>query len=460
MKLVMGEINGVWLHNLMNAAPLSCTRVTAAVAYATANSPFFDHCLQNNRFLEFYGLLDEDQAVAMAVMEKLLAAGPFKASCYLVKGHFHPKVIWWHGYGVYIGSANLTHKAWSANVECGVFYEEEEILGSPVQTHLDVLLDRIRQISKPLDSDLIKALKKLQPASIASDRERARLKELFEEATKTFPEHGGLTAPSAGNKLSLFAVEWEQTLELLRGLRKEFIAMNLRPKWVPADANETVHFDQFLHAYYYVRVRKKEDADDPSLGHERVEKFFEKNQDNKAGALREAAAWWASLDEPPHGEDVFISQTAPNMRELFARRRIESWTFEEFKTAMMAVNAFKMHARQVKNKFFGLPEGHHETLEERAHRLAEWLWNLDRKGQKSLREMWLFLIWGSSPVNMTERLWMATVDDQWSFPRLGQSSLGEAVGWARPDEYPPRNNRTNKALRALGHGNVRQFSSD
>ncbi len=41
---------------------------------------------------------------------------------------------------------------------------------------------------------------------------------------------------------------------------------------------------------------------------------------------------------------------------------------------------------------------------------------------------------------------------------FGQSSLGEAVGWARPDDYPPRNNRTNKALRALGH-DVKLFSS-
>lgn len=269
-----------------------------------------------------------------------------------------------------------------------------------------------------------------------------------------------MTAPNAGSKLSLFAVEWEKTLELLRGLRKEFMAMNLRPKWVSADANDTVHFDQFLHAYYYVRVREKEDEDDSARSHERVNRFFEKNQADKEGALRDAAVWWASLEEAPHGEDVFIAMTAPNMRELFAKERIATWTFDEFKAAMMGVNAFKMHARQVKNKFFGLPEGYRESLEQRAHRLAEWQWSLDRRGKKSLVEMWTFLIWGAYPVNMTERLWMVTDDEQWTFPRLGQSSLGEAVGWARPDDYPPRNNRTNKALRALGHGNVRQFSSD
>lgn len=460
MKLVMGEINGIWLHDLMHGVPATCDRVTATVAYATSNSPFFDHCLQNKRFLEFYGLLDEDQAVAIAVLEKLLVAGPFAASCHLIKGHYHPKVIWWHGYGAYIGSANLTHNAWSANVECGVFYEEDEIIGTPLQVQLDLLFDRVRQISKALDSSLIKDLKKLQAASNVVDRERAKFKRLFDEATNRYPEHGGLTAPSSASKLSLFAVEWEQTLELLQGLRKEFIAMNLRPQWVASDANDTVHFDQFLHAFYYVRVRGRENADDSARSHERVNSFFEMNRSDKIGALREAALWWASLDAAPHGEDVFIAETAPTMRELFAKERIAAWTFDEFKGAMMGVNAFKMHARQVKNKFFGLPEGHRETLEQRAYRLADWLWKLDRSGKQSLREMWLFLIWGTYPANMTERLWMVTDDERWAFPRLGQSSLGEAVGWARPDDYSPRNNRTNKALRALGHGDVRQFSSE
>jgi hypothetical protein len=51
---------------------------------------------------------------------------------------------------------------------------------------------------------------------------------------------------------------------------------------------------------------------------------------------------------------------------------------------------------------------------------------------------------------MEQRLWLAT-HGEWALPYIKKSTLGEAVGWARPDDYPPRNNRTNKALRALGH---------
>lgn len=30
------------------------------------------------------------------------------------------------------------------------------------------------------------------------------------------------------------------------------------------------------------------------------------------------------------------------------------------------------------------------------------------------------------------------------------NSLGEIVGWAMPDRYPPRNGRSSRALRSLG----------
>jgi len=40
---------------------------------------------------------------------------------------------------------------------------------------------------------------------------------------------------------------------------------------------------------------------------------------------------------------------------------------------------------------------------------------------------------------------------QWRLRWVQFSTWGEVVGWARPDEYPPRNDRTLKGLRALGY---------
>ena len=49
------------------------------------------------------------------------------------------------------------------------------------------------------------------------------------------------------------------------------------------------------------------------------------------------------------------------------------------------------------------------------------------------------------------RIFESSIDLSGKVPRLGVSSLGEMVRWVRPDFSPPRNNRTNKALRALGY---------
>lgn len=117
----------------MNASTGKCSRATAAVAYATQNNPFFEHCYDSKIFLDLYGLLDEDTAVAVPVLQRMLQAGPLAVNPRLVKGHSHSKIIWWHGFGAYIGSANLTSNAWLTNVECGVFFEEAEIIGSQLQ---------------------------------------------------------------------------------------------------------------------------------------------------------------------------------------------------------------------------------------------------------------------------------------------------------------------------------------
>jgi len=464
MKVVMGALNGVRLIDLMNGATGHCSRVTAAVAYATGNNPFFDHCLKEGIFLDFYGLLDEDGAVAVAVLQKLLEAGPLAVNCRLIKGHFHSKIIWWHGYGAYVGSANLTSSAWFSNVECGIFYEEAEIIGSAIQLEFEHQFDYIKAHSGPLTTELVLALKKMRPFDEAVHREKSKLRSQFDLVTKDIPSHQGLASYGPSLKTTAFTrftSEWIETLELLRGMCREFGKLNLRPSWVPENANPTVHFDQFLHAFYYVRVPdEREDGDETAKSVELVNKSFLKNQSDPGQALRDAAKWWSTLPAAPYGEDIFIRDTSLRMQELFARERLAAWTLDDFKTAFFDVHAFKAHARQVKNSFYGLPADHKESIRQRVDRLAEWLWTQKREGgKKTVLELLQFLIWGTTPSNIAERLWLVTTTEEWRFDHLGPSSLGEAVGWARPDDYPPRNNRTNKALRALGH-DIRLFSSN
>ena len=451
----MGEMNGNRLLDLMTQAAGKCSRATAAVAYATRNNPFFEHCYENKIFLDFYGLLDEDGAVSEPVLLRMLQAGPLAVNPRLIKGHFHSKIIWWHGFGAYIGSANLTSNAWFTNVECGVFLEESEIIGSQLQLDLEQQFSYLKEVSAPVTAELLKALKKLGTWEQGVNTARQKLKSQFDEATKGIPTHSGLTAP--GPKLrttafTRFTTEWTQTLELLRGLCNDFTKLNKRPTWVPADAEPAVHFDQFLHAYYYVKVRDERGDDDSAKSVELVNRAFLKHRENPRVALVEAADWWASLPEAPYGEDVFIGKIAPWIRKRFELAELKAWTLEDFQEVFYQVHAFKTHARQMKNSILGLPRGHSETEAERSNRVAKWLWEMKRDdSQLHIKDLLEFLVWDQSVPNMTERLWLVTTDNKWRHDHFGPSSLGEAVGWARPDLFPPRNNRTNKALRSLGH---------
>mgnify|MGYP006906601300 FL=1 len=75
-----------------------------------------------------------------------------------------------------------------------------------------------------------------------------------------------------------------------------------------------------------------------------------------------------------------------------------------------------------------------------------------REGVLAGRILLNYVVWGNGSVSA--RLWNAIRSDDWAIPHIGLSSLGEIVGWARPDEFPPRNMRTSKGLRAHGY-NVR-----
>mgnify|MGYP003458354266 FL=1 len=75
-----------------------------------------------------------------------------------------------------------------------------------------------------------------------------------------------------------------------------------------------------------------------------------------------------------------------------------------------------------------------------------------REGVLAGRILLNYAVWGNGSVSA--RLWNAIRSDDWAIPHIGLSSLGEIVGWARPDEFPPRNMRTSKGLLALGY-NVR-----
>ncbi len=462
MDVVLGKINGKFLNDYLNRSRSRCKVIRAAVAYAQPANALFDHCKQNADVrLVFYGLLDETGAVPAHLLKSFLDRGPSRVECRLVRGHYHPKVIWWEGFGAYIGSANLTLAAWTKNVECGVFYSEDELVSLGIADELDALFDYTRTNSVPLTNELLAKLSMLAESTRELASAQKQLQQRFDEIMSDVAEHKGtIVVPPRGvvrnRRRERFVKEWSETLQLLRGLTLDFLRLKKRPVWVVDDAVAAIHFDQFLHAYYYSYVREGIDADDEDDASSRaqVEAAYEQNRADPQRALVAGASWWASRQEAPYGEDEFIATIGPNMTRLFSKESLASMDEARFCEAMSTVNAFRARARQVGNHFFGLPPTHHESIDERVTRLAKWLWSSPdarTASGRSAKDVLEFVIWGAQPGDMEERLWLVTNDPEWRIRHLGMSTFGEVVGWARPDMYPPRNNRTNKALRALGY---------
>lgn len=139
------------------------------------------------------------------------------------------------------------------------------------------------------------------------------------------------------------------------------------------------------------------------------------------------------------------------MQELLSPTKLPTLTLEEFTEAMSHSHAFREHARH-----FDRPEGlgadEQEPEDEKLRRMTAAIWAArTHEGDRGVLEVLQFLIYGKKPADAEHRLWMACRNKGWRLPHLGRSTLGELIGWARPDDYPPRNNRNNLALRALGY---------
>ena len=123
-----------------------------------------------------------------------------------------------------------------------------------------------------------------------------------------------------------------------------------------------------------------------------------------------------------------------------------------FHDVCMGVHSIKDYARRVPNRAVGLPEnGTRYTIPQKVSALAHRIWNAKSVGGHGVAELLHFMLYGGSNEQLPERLWGAVSDPTWKIEGLGISALGELVGWALPNRFPPRNGRTSKALRSLGY---------
>jgi len=445
MRLILNGINGRYLREiLVNAAP-DTDVVEAAVAYASYDA-LFEWCIENDIPLRFWGRFDDGVPVALPLLKGFLARRSANYTCKLLT-HFHAKVIWWHGYGAYVGSANLTDRAWHNNIEAGCFFDEGEITGTSLDDELQAFFRRVDEESSPITEELVNSLEQRA-------RELQRLREQDGDRGKTLlrnpgiKQWGGLVNVNRPNAMSrrkeAFMEEWFNTLQTLRMIGARISEDGGRPPWIPSDVPHGAQADQFLHAHYYTHVIGADDR--KSYFAEQ----YELNKNNPERAFTETAIWWRSLPSAPKGESRMLFEWAPFLRERLSEENVRNMSREDFSAICQRVWSIQDHGRRVANRVLNLTEGSLHPMEEKTPALANYLFNQRAPNGATIPEVIHFVLYGGAEGDLVSRLWDATTDGPWKIDHLGVSALGEIVGWALPDRFPPRNNRTSKALRSLG----------
>lgn len=444
MKLIAGPLNGQLLQNLLGEVIESCTRVRAAVAYANRdNLMLFEACAKYLKPLEFFGRYDHTVAIDPAVLRWFLDKASPNFDCKLVPDILHAKIIWWVDAGVYIGSANLSDRAWHSNIEAGTFFSQDNLIETGMERELLNFFEEVDERARPLTEEIY--LEQLRLADRRSDLlKRDYVIEQQFDRVRLLPKNQGLvyvdTNRSTEKRFHKFEQDWNDTLQVMRSIAARVSAPGVKPSWIDSTVATGVQADQFLHAYYYKRV--KDGNRHP------YEAFYSRNTKNPELALREALEWWHDADFDHSFEERTIYEWSPRLREFLARDRILKLSEDEFIDAISRVHAIRDHAVKQENEHLGLPD-RPQTGDDKVQKFGEWLWQQKSREGKTVLDLLNYVVWGNG--NVAARLWNAIRSDQWAIPHIGLSSLGEVVGWARPDEFPPRNMRTSKGLRALGY---------
>ena len=221
------------------------------------------------------------------------------------------------------------------------------------------------------------------------------------------------------------------------------------PKGTPL----SVEVDQILTWFYEDRIARQE------VGVvDMVARLHEQNVGKGDAPVSAVVRDWQAAPEMMPFICTTLVEWAPELRKRLTAERIRSLTEAELPEILGRSHAIQDHAYRVRNSVLGLPEGTQLDGAERLDLFAKWLWKQRTSKGKTIKDVLMYVLWHDrEPVG--QRLWNATMNPSsgWALQRFKLSSLGELLGWARPDKFPPRNNRISRALYALGYEKVARY---
>ena len=416
MKLVANGINKCFFRDILPEDE-TIDHVFAAIAYGSdKKKEFIEQCVKHGYKLNIWIRCDHTAPFDSGLLRCILSNSKNNISCRLIWNKLHSKIIWWQGYGVYIGSANLTDNGWRNNIEVGLFLTHEEIESNQLAIELKKFFSGLEnEDSEPLNEAIIDKIEKLskgrKPHLKEMERDAKDLKSCFRTTTKR------------PKRISPKYQEWQKNQKFLEEIAEQI--EGYRPKWLDKKFPPCWQADQFLYAYYRYKVKE-----------EGCKKFHDRNKDNRQVALEEAMQWWKKLDEaptkPPYSEKENLENADKYIKKrLSSKNSILKLKDEEIEEIMHYTHASRTHfSRQGKD-------------------VKEFINQTNDDGQR-IHELWSYVLYGGEEEKLWERLF-EVIKGKRKILHYGESSWFEVVGWARPEIVAPCNNITKNALYALGY---------
>lgn len=443
---------------LLQNLPASINKIDAAVAYTTekrlsTDISLVDICVSKNIKLNWWGLFNADGGSAISEIKKALEH-PDLITFYPFSKNFHSKVIYFHGYGIYIGSHNFTYNALMNNVEAGVFVEETA-LTEKQKTDINDFFDYLKEKSIPAVQDDIEKILEYEDLTQSEKKQqkeiRNRLENYFDaqfshmfrlkEGVQTSNE----TADDTQKKRE-FLQEWRSTQNIIEYIKLTIKEKCRQPEWINKDAELSIVTDQLLHAYYYSYILHGND--ERNTGRIMAEQK-EQNKNNTERAVLNAIQWWETLKSAPTNEDTYINKWGYENQKILLNLKTRKLTEEELEIVMLQNHAATTHARQIPNQKLGLPSDNSTTQEERVRIYAKWLYVQKSEGDLDINDVMKYLLFDNNDT-IENRVYNCVNNRKYKIEHFGKSIIGELVGWGRPDITHIRNNRVNKVLNCLG----------
>lgn len=455
LRLIANEVNNDYFRNIPELVP-KATSVDVAVAYIT-DTTLFDLAVKHSKPFNIWCRIDEGVSLETLKILQQYVRLP-KCNVYATHDYLHAKVIWLHGVGCYIGSANLSKKALYNNIELGVFYEESPALAeffAEIKSFYSSLSEYTSRIL-PEDLDRIQKLF----TELSNDREIQDLENHLRKLKKAFLDEWEKIKSRifANQKTPHYLIqkrslhqkrvvdEWKACQKLLTDYAEVYREGYRRPQWV-GQIEYFSEIDKMFDWYYAEHIK----------GDKKVELLIDEHHDLNKGnpeqKIRQLFSMWSSLNAAPHEEIIESFNTrTPIVRELLTESRILTLDVNEMTQVVSYCWALMDHVDQFKS---------YENLEldraagrvsrtTKAEQFVKLYLSEPNKHGKTFLEVLHYFIWDESSPPW-EKIWECTdPGSKWKYPGIDRSTLGELIGLARPDKYPVRNNRISRVLYALG----------